>query len=279
MKDDLRHLARRLAGADEHMDIAGAALELARLAYPQLDISACVQRIDELADRVRDHYLLASDPFDKIEAINAVLFREEGFVGNLAAYDDPRNSYLNQVLERRLGIPVSLSILYIAVGRRIGLDLKGVAFPGHFLVALELGAERVLLDPFFAGVEVGRLELEQRLQQLYGQKAEQLRRFIDDPPLVDNRGMLVRMLKNLQRLYEKKEEWPRLLAVLERLMLLCPEEAMLWRTRGELFARLECPHAAVADLQAYLERSPRAPDAERVRTLLERQKRGLSRLH
>lgn len=148
---------------DEEIDLARAALLIAKNAYQDLDVARYLARIDHLAEELSAGLAAAAGDNERILALNRYLFEEQGFAPNLENYFDPRNSFLNEVLERRVGIPISLSIVYIEVGRRIGLPLQGVSFPGHFLVKCDLKEGLIILDPFCGGMSLGLNDLQQRL--------------------------------------------------------------------------------------------------------------------
>ncbi|HEB80915.1 MAG TPA: hypothetical protein ENI71_03450, partial [Chromatiales bacterium] len=146
--------------------LARGALEIARLEYPDLDPDAYLWRLDDYAERVRAAG--GAGLTDQVLALNRILFREEGYAGNLEEYYDPRNSFLNEVMDRRLGLPITLSIVYLEVGRRVGLPVEGVSFPGHFLVKLPVQGGALVLDPFDAGRSLDEEDLQEQLTQVYG---------------------------------------------------------------------------------------------------------------
>ena len=157
----LRHL---LLDNAQGFDLAEAVLLLSQKDYPALDIPYYLRRLDALAAHARAHLPASAGELERVAVLNRILFDEEGFRGNAEDYYDPRNSYLNEVLDRKCGIPISLSIIYLAVGQRLGLSLEGVSFPGHFLVKLATGSSMVVLDPFVRGQVVSEVELRLLLQ-------------------------------------------------------------------------------------------------------------------
>jgi len=242
-----------------------AALAIAAEEYPALDAAACLGSLDVLAGQVRRRAPAPLRAATTLKAVRDVLFEEEGFRGNEKAYYDPRNSYLNEVLERRLGIPISLSLLFMEVARRVGLSLEGVGFPGHFLVKLrpELGPE-VFIDPYNGGELLTTEECVARFKNLsHGREFDE--RYLQG---VAPRQILGRMLHNLKRIYVEQGDDVRAYWIIDRLLLLSPDAIDEVRDRGLVEARLGLKPAAARDLQAYLDREPSAADAGEVAELL-----------
>lgn len=242
-----------------------AALAIAAEEYAGLDEGACLARLDALAELVRRRAPGPVRVSATLRAIRDVLFVDEGFKGNDKAYYDPRNSYLNEVLERRLGIPISLSVLFMEVARRVGLGLEGVGFPGHFLVKLrpELGPE-VFIDAYNGGEILSAEECVARFKN-----APTAREF--DPRYLEgvtHRQILGRMLHNLKRVYVEQGDDVRAFWVIDRLLLLSPGAVDEVRDRGLVSARLGLKPAAARDLEAYLAAEPTAADAGELRELL-----------
>lgn len=257
--------AELVTGDDADFDLARAALLIAAEEYPQLVPEPYLRRLDLLAERVRDRLGDEVAPPLMLQEIGYVLFEEEGFRGNAEAYYDPRNSYLNDVLDRRVGIPITLSIVYLEVGWRLGLPLEGVNFPGHFLIRYPGEAVPLLVDPF----QLGEIRFEDQAQELldrvYGGSV-QLRP--DYLRAADRKDILFRLLSNLKGIHQNARDDARTLAAVERLLLIRPDAAEELRDRGMLLARAGRNDEAIADLERYLESAPRAPDAARVRMLL-----------
>ena len=259
MSPQLEHFAE-LVSRDQ-FNLAEASLLLAQDAYPRVDVPDYLTRLDEIARAIKRR--LASDAFaeQKVIALNFYLFNEMRFSGNIEDYYDPRNSYLNEVMERRVGIPITLAILYLEVGRRLGLNLKGVSFPGHFLVKLTVKRGQLVLDPFTGGEAQSESDLRQRLAQvLPGGQADKvpLDRFLET---ATPREIIARVLRNLKNIYMKTARLENALAVMHRMLLVVPESAEELRDRGLLYQQLECFRPALSDLQNYLRRRPQAPDA------------------
>ena len=248
----------------DQFNLAEASLMLAQDVYPRIEISAYLERLDDIAAAIRGR--LARDAFaeQKVLALNYYLFNDMRFSGNVEDYYDPRNSYLNEVIERRTGIPITLSILYLEVGRRIGLNLKGVSFPGHFLVKLDVRKGQLVLDPFTGGEAQSEAGLRQRLAKVLPSRQAESTSL--DPYLeaVTPRDIVARVLRNLKSIYVQSGKLENALAVMQRMLLVVPESAEELRDRGLLYQQMECFRPALSDLQNYLRRRPEAPDAVEV---------------
>jgi regulator of sirC expression with transglutaminase-like and TPR domain len=254
-----------LAGTADARSLAEGALWIAAEAYPDLDVAHWLDRLETLGRRAAERVTpdMAVDP--AASAINRFLFDEEGFQGNAADYYDPRNSFLNDVLDRRLGIPISLSVVYVAVASRAGLEATGVGLPGHFVVRVERGGRQRLLDPFHGGRLLDPAACEALVADLRPGAGPLDPRWLAP---VSTRQILVRMLNNLKGVYTTLGDWKRALAASERILLLVPDALEELRDRGLLHARLGQTGAAVRDWEAYLERAPQARDAAVVRDRL-----------
>ncbi len=247
--------------AREQFNLAQASLLLAQDAYPSLDVQAYLAVLDDIALKIKERMASDAFPEQRVLALNHYLFNELRFAGNIDDYYDPRNSYLNEVMDRRTGTPISLSILYLEVGRRIGLNLKGISFPGHFLVKLTVKRGQLVLDPFLGGEAQSEAELRQRLAQVLpaalAEKAS-LNQYLEP---ATPRQIIARVLRNLKNVYMQKKKLESALAVMHRMLLVVPESAEELRDRGLLYQQLDCFRAALSDLQNYLRRRPQAPDA------------------
>ena len=249
---------------EDEIDLAEAALLIAKGVNAALDVDAYLSQIEGLARQLEQRLPESVDPTERILALNRFLFDEQGFAPNVENYYDPRNSFLNEVLERRVGIPISLSILYIEIGRRVGLPLRGVSFPGHFLVKCKLNDGVIVLDPYCRGVSLSLNDLQQRLREVQGGEVS---RAIIAGMLVsaNKKEILARVLRNLKAIYVEREEDAQALSVMEWIITVAPADALEVRDRGLLLAKLECPRAAVEDLERYLELVPDAEDAHELR--------------
>ncbi|CAN5717074.1 SirB1 family protein [soil metagenome] len=258
--------AAEVAKAEPEVDLALASLLIAAEAYPQLVPDGYLRRLDELAERVRDRQWDETAPVVVLQDLSRVLFQEEGFRGNRESYYDPRNSFLNDVLDRRLGIPITLSVVYLEVGWRLGLPLHGVNFPGHFLVRYDGEALKLLVDPFQAGLVRFEDEAQDLLDLVYGGSVRMQPEFLR---VADRKAILVRMLENLKANYLNARDDVHVLGVIERILLILPDSPDHVRDLGMVLTRLARPRDATAALARYLELMPDAPDEPRVRLLIE----------
>jgi regulator of sirC expression with transglutaminase-like and TPR domain len=238
-----------VASPEARIDLANAALWLAAEDYANLDPQIYLGRIESLAERVRGAWRGRPGALAALDALSSVLIEEEGFSGNTDDYYDPRNSFLNEVLERRVGIPISLSVVWIEVARRAGIAIEGVNLPGHFVVRLLDRQQPVLVDPFCEGMLISAEECEERLRQIQGEGA---RLSSDDVVAAGSKQILVRILNNLRLVYLETEDYSRALAAVDRILLIVGPTPKLRRDRGLLFARLQIYGKAWADLAAYL---------------------------
>jgi regulator of sirC expression with transglutaminase-like and TPR domain len=253
---------------DEEIPLVWASLVIARDEYPDLDVARYEALFDDYGERVRRLIARNGGPVDTVRALNGFLFDEMGFSGNQQDYYDPRNSYLNDVVERRLGIPISLAVLQIDLAQRVGLELRGVSFPGHFLVSVPVDGGVLVLDPYHRGRSVDAQELKRRAQPHLGNgdiHDEQLSNLLAP---ASNRAILARMLRNLRALYSEKNDWERALRSADRLLLIEPDAAEEVRDRGMLYLRVGHLAAAREDLKRYLAMQPKAEDADQVRETL-----------
>ncbi|MFO1349637.1 MAG: transglutaminase-like domain-containing protein [Gammaproteobacteria bacterium] len=253
-------LAECLNQSDDALDLARATLLIACAEYPELNIEAYLARLDEMAAALRPRLPSQRSPAVALTVLNQYLFKEQGFSGNIEDYYDPRNSFFNEVLDRKTGIPITLSILYLEIAWRLGLPVAGVSFPGHFLVKLELDDSMVVLDPFFGGLSLGESELMERLTAVSDEpkpsRADLLR-------LLDSTGkkdILARLLRNLKNIYVQKDDLPRALAVYNRIIMIGRATNDEFRERGLILEKLDCGRAAIQDYRRYLAIQPDATD-------------------
>jgi regulator of sirC expression with transglutaminase-like and TPR domain len=269
---------RLVSQPDQAIDLAEGALLIARNAYAELDVREQLAHLDDLA-HILGARLNAEDALpERILALNRFLFEELGFRPNVDNYYDPRNSFLNDVLERRVGIPITLSVLYMAVGRRVGIPLHGVSFPGHFLVKCPLEQGLVVLDPYSRGMSLTMKDLQQRLREVHG--GEVSRAIVAGLLVSANpREILARLLRNLKSIYLSRQDYLRALPLMHWILLLAPGQAAEVRDRGMAYLKLECFRAALSDFEQYLGMAPEASDVEEVRGHVIELRRGVSRLN
>jgi regulator of sirC expression with transglutaminase-like and TPR domain len=269
---------RMLTGPDEDIPLTEAALLVACHHYPDLDVQHYLRRIDAIAEGLRSRVAQESSAQRRIVALNHYLFQELGFAPNARDYYDPRNSFLNDVLDRRLGIPITLSILYMDAGGKIGLPLQGICFPGHFLVKCKLGEGLVILDPYSGGASLGITDLQRRLRETRGGEVS---RAIIAGMLVGakNKDILLRMLRNLKAIYLRNHDLDHALAIMQWIVCAAPDQAPEIRDRGMIYQEMECFRAAIADFERYLELSPDCSDAGDIRQRLVELQRSASRLN
>jgi regulator of sirC expression with transglutaminase-like and TPR domain len=268
-----------LVQQDDCIPLFEAALAIAQDVDPQLDLGAPQAEIDILAARLQRRLPSDASLIQKLRMLNHFFYHELGFAGNVNDYYTPDNSYLHRVISTRRGIPISLAVVYMELADQIGLSVKGISFPGHFLMKMSVQSGDIILDPF-NGASLSREELEERLEPYLEQQdysAEiTLAAYLQ---AAQPREILVRMLRNLKSLFLEHLQWDRMLGVQERLVILLPDEIMERRDRGLAYANLECPQAALQDLEAYLAERPYAADAKALRSKLPELRDAIKRLN
>lgn len=248
------------AGPESDIDLVEAALVIAAHEYPGLDVPAYQARMDRIAVTLRERLRRDIGPTEAVIALNRYLFDELGFQGNALDYYDPRNSFLNEVLDRKLGIPITLALIYVEVGRRIGLALHGVSFPGHFLVKCPARDGLIVLDPYARGASLSLDDLQQRLRVLRGGAAPPTDLARHMLAAAGKKDILARMLRNLKGIYLQRRDLPRALAAADRIISLEPRAAEEYRDRAAVYLELECFRAALSDFRNYLMLKPGADD-------------------
>lgn len=263
MGEDLRAFFDRLAGtADEEPDIVRAALWVARIGRPRVDVAGAMARIDGLAEAARDALRDAVDDRERVLGLCTFLHEHEGFRGNDVDYYAPENSYLDRVLETREGLPIVLATIYIAVGRRLGLEIEGVNFPGHFVARVRLGeGEEVYVDPF-AGAVVGERDLAQQLRRYQGTEATLGREHLAAAP---TRAMVVRMLGNLKIVHLRAGDLARALEYCDWIVELMPRSPRELRDRALILEQLQAFEAAAKDYEKLMEFLADEGDRRRLR--------------
>jgi regulator of sirC expression with transglutaminase-like and TPR domain len=256
----LREFTELTGKADGRIDLARAALAIARWEYAGLDAEPYLDRLDALARGV-DGRRRSTDPVGRLHRLREYLFVEQGFAGNRKDFFDPRNSFLNDVLDRRQGIPISLSLVLIEVGKRLGLAVEGIGLPGHFVAGARFGDSQILLDPFNAGALLTPEACEELVGRAVGRKVTLApEHFV----AVTQRQLLTRMLSNLKAIYWRRKAWDRVVGVIDRLLVLDAKAGEQWRDRGLAWGRLGEIGRGVRDLRHYLSEFPDAADREAV---------------
>ena len=260
LTDTLLHLAKNPCA---NYDVAEIALHIARDEFPHLDVEAYLGELDAMAHEMRCY--LRGNLSAQLKGMCRYLFHEMGFRGNVGNYYDPFNSYLNIVLESRTGIPITLSAVAMAIGRRAGLEITGVGLPGHFVAKVSDGKEEILFDPFHGGRQIQPQDCETLVMQITGMNFRATPDKLQAIPL----GSLVqRMLSNLKAVYLRQSDFHRGIRVIERLQQLNPRNPLHDRDLGACCLRNGQPGKAIDYLQAYLYKTPNAEDTETVEELL-----------
>jgi regulator of sirC expression with transglutaminase-like and TPR domain len=247
-------------------ELATAALTIARVEYPTLDVAGYQDVIARMGDTAGERVARSgSRGQDAINVLNEYLYDEQRFTGNRAHYDDPRNSFLNEVLDRRTGIPISLAVVYLEVARRAGVEVAGVNFPGHFLLragdehaGLRYGGESLIVDPFHGGALLSEVDCREMLRQHVGEDAAFNRDLLAP---ASRHQIVVRMLVNLKRLYVRMRSFPQARFVADLLLTVDPSAVSELRDRGLLAYHLQDFSAALRDLENYLRLLPRSVDS------------------
>jgi len=259
---------RLLVGKEEPMLLFEAALSLGQDSEPNLDLTIPQMQMDALALTLQKRLPADASPIQKLRMLNHFFYQELGFCGNANDYYHPDNSYLHRVMTTRRGIPISLAIIYIELAQQVGLQISGISFPGHFLMKLSVQSGEIILDPF-NGSSLSKEELEARLEPYLHALNE-----VMEPQLAhhlqpaSDREILVRMLRNLKMVFLERHAWQCLLNVQQRLIILLPDDLAEKRDRGLTYAHLNCPQAALQDIEYYLARRPDAVDADVLRNKL-----------
>jgi regulator of sirC expression with transglutaminase-like and TPR domain len=250
--------AAQVARAEGDLELDRAALLLAAEEYPHLELENYLAQLADFAARARENDDSQALPLTRLLRLNDTLFGELGFRGNTENYFDARNSFLNDVLERRTGIPITLSVVYMEIARRLGLRVLGVGMPGHFLVKYQDNDGEILLDPFHGGQLLSEQDCFQLVLRMYQGSVVFERSFLR---AVSKKQILTRMLQNLKGIYARAGDHHKTLGIIERALLIAPDALHEIRDRGLVYAALEQFNAAVADLESYLQRAPAAHDA------------------
>ena len=243
-----------LVQSDEHFPLLETAISLAQDEYPELDVQQVLGDVDQLLARIKRRLPADASALQKLRLLNQFFFHDLNFGGNVNDYYDPDNSYVNVVLKTRRGIPITLAVMWLELASGLGLNARGVAFPGHFMVKVNLPKGQVVIDPF-TGQSLSREELSERLEP-FRQRSSGFDEF--DTPIglylqsTPSREIISRMLRNLKEIHKTQEDWQRLIAVEDRLIVLQPDVWAEYRDRGLAWAVQGHADRAVPDLEKYL---------------------------
>jgi regulator of sirC expression with transglutaminase-like and TPR domain len=267
-----RQFAAVMAREENEIELDRAALLIAAEEYPHLEIEKYLAQLDLFASQARERQCAAAETFAPLLNLSHCLFDQLGFSGNAENYYDARNSFLNDVIDRRLGIPITLSVIYMEVARRLALPVEGVGMPGHFIVKCRDGEQEILIDPFHQGRILSAGDCQEKITQMYGDAVSFQPSFLNS---VTKKQIIARMLQNLKGIYARVSDHHKTLSVIERILIINPEALTEIRDRGLVYFGLGRYQQSLADLETYLRRAPRAEDAdtikERINDLRQRQ--------
>jgi regulator of sirC expression with transglutaminase-like and TPR domain len=251
--------------SEDQIDLARAALWIAKEEYAQLELEEYLNALDVMAQEVEERLPSEPYPLRMIQTINHYLYEDLGFTGNQEDYYDPRNSYLNEVIDRRTGIPITLALLYLEIAKRIGFPMVGVGMPGHFLIRPIQPEMSVFVDPFHLGEVLFPEDCQNRLTQIYGNTLSWQPDFLES---TGNAQFLVRILTNLKFIYLNRHDLERTLAAIDRILMLLPFAPLELRDRGLVLYQMGRWQLAQTDLEAYLTAFPSANDSPIIQQLL-----------
>jgi regulator of sirC expression with transglutaminase-like and TPR domain len=256
-----------LVAEDEHFPLTEAAVAVAQHAYPDLDVQGVLDQIDQWGNKLKQRINPDTPPIQRLQLLKHFFYNELGFGPNPNDFYAPENSYLHQIIENRRGIPISLAILMMELGQQIGLNIRGVSFPNHFMMRISLQQGEIIMDPL-NGESLSKNQLQEMLDPYLdakgyrGELSLPLNIFLRAS---SSREILSRFMRNLKMIYSEDERWERLLGIQERLVILLPDSAEEVRDRGLIFAQLEYVRPAIADLHRYLSEMPGAEDVADIR--------------
>ena len=265
MTPHAERFARVVGGADEGINLAEAALLIAAEEYRNLDIDSYLGKLDDTAATLKRRLRPDISQADSIIALNRYLFDELGYAGDAANYYDARNSFLNDVIDRRTGIPITLSVVYLEVARRMGLKLFGVGMPGHFIVKYADDEQEIFVDPFHGGLLLTEDRCREIIAEMYSGEVEFQPAFLQ---AVTGKQILIRMLQNLKAIYAHAGDHHKTLGVVERILLIKPDSITEIRDRGLVYLARGRYDEAKADLEKYLRDAPLAEDVGEIKKRL-----------
>ena len=263
-----QQLSKLMGTPDSSFNIAECALIVAQHEYPSLDVPGYLRQLDQIAERLRLRLPADAGKPHVISMLNHYLFHELGYAGNRDNFYDPRNSFLNDVIDRRIGIPITLSILYMEISRRVGVNLQGVSFPGHFLAKYVTDQGVIVLDPFNQGISLSEADLRERLRQSGG-GVDSL-----DMPLsallraATPHEILLRLARNLKAIYSNAGELEKAIATANLILCLNPQDASELRDRATMYHQLFCYRAALADFERLVQIDVDAAEDDRIRATI-----------
>ena len=264
-----------LVMSDVEFPLLETAISLAQDDYPELDVQQVLSQVDHLLARVKRRIPADAGSLQKLRSLNQFFYRDLGFCGNVNDYYDPDNSFINVVLVTRRAIPISLAVVWMELAQGLGLSARGVGFPGHFMMKVNLSEGQVVMDPL-DGQSLSRENLAERLDP-YRQRTGLADEFEAPVGLylqeTRPRDIIARMLRNLKDIYSSQEDWPRLIAVQNRLLVLLPQSWPDYRDRGLAHAQLGDTTLAVADLDTYLQHVDNAVDLQAIAMRVEELRR------
>ncbi len=263
-----QQLAKLVRSQSQTFDIAECALLVAQHEYPRLDIPAYINQLDQLADRLRSRLPADAGKPYIISMLNHYLFRELGYAGNTDNYYDPRNSFLNDVIDRRVGIPITLSILYMEIGRRVGVNLEGISFPGHFLAKCVTDQGVIVLDPFNKGASLSENDLRERLRQSGGNANDLATPLTTLLRPAKPQEILLRLARNLKAIYVEVDDIEKAIAMSSFILGLNALDATELRSRAKLYHQLFCFRAALADFKHLVEIDVDAAEDDDIRAVI-----------
>lgn len=256
-----------LVAEDDHFPLTEAAIAVAQHAYPDLIVQNIIDELDLLAEKLKQRISNDMPGIQKLQLLKSYFYKDLGFGPNRNDYYSPDNSYIHSVIQTRRGIPISLALIFMEIGQQIGLPIKGVSFPNHFMIRVSLPQGEVIMDPL-TGTSLSKQELQEMLdpyldaQGYRGEYQLPLSAFLRTS---SPREILSRFLRNLKAIYTQQDRWERLLGVQQRLVILLPEAIEEVRDRGLALAQLDYIRPAIEDMQRYIDESPEASDQEEIR--------------
>lgn len=250
---------------DHAINLAKAALYLAQSEYPELEPHPYLQVLDSIALAVKKRLQRNSYPLKIIKTINEYLFDDLGYRGNQSNYYDPRNSFLNEVLDRRIGIPITLSLVYLEIARRLDFPMVGIGMPAHFLIRPEFQDVGIFIDPFNRGEILFAQDCQQKLREIFQQNISLQENYLIP---VTNQQFLTRMLTNIKYIYVNNRQLAKALTTVDFILQLAPDNPREVRDRGLIYYDLGQASEACQDLELYLTMLPNAQDEQMIRSLI-----------